>query len=357
MKKYPLVINGDEQQGIDQDLLNYAFQWLDSHSTNVKLIFDENYKIRYISYSAEIFLGYTRNYLMNSNLLDYVCPQDLEHFKDQINSIGYERTNVEIAFKNSDDKTLYTSTYLGKIIDNHKGLTYYIGVVNDISELKTAQKMLMNSEKLSSVGQLAASVVHEIRNPLTSIKGFLQLLESDSHEQKVYFDIMTEEIEKIESITSELLYIAKPSPNQVKKENLTVILNEVCMLMKSQARLSEINIEFIHHNEDYFINCDRSQIKQVFINLIKNAIEAMETSGIISVHVYKDEVLTVDVIDEGPGVPDELKDRIGEPFLSTKEKGTGLGLMVTKQILDKHHASLKVLDHEDRGSIFRIRFH
>lgn len=83
----------------------------------------------------------------------------------------------------------------------------------------------------------------------------------------------------------------------------------------------------------------------------------MEHSGTIRVHIYKDDVLTVDVIDEGHGVPDELKDRIGEPFLSTKEKGTGLGLMVTKQILDKHHASLKVLDHEIKGSIFRIRFY
>ncbi|WP_277673961.1 ATP-binding protein [Piscibacillus halophilus] len=357
MKKHSLMVNKDDQFEVDQDILTSAFQWFDNHSTNVKLIFDENYKIVYISYSAEIIFGYTKDCLYGSHLLDYVSEDHIDLIKKSVNSLGFDRVTVEIAFKNSDGNTVHTSTHLGKIIDNHKGKTYYIGIINDISELKTARKMLMNSEKLSSVGQLAASVVHEIRNPLTSIKGFLQLLEKDTEEQKVYFDIMTEEIGKIESITSELLYIAKPSPNKVQNEDLTTIIKEVCLLMRSQARLNEISIEFISEEEQYHLNCDRSQIKQVFINLIKNAIEAMKEPGTIQVKVYEDDVLTVDVIDEGEGVPVELKDRIGEPFLSTKEKGTGLGLMVTKQILDKHHASLSVLDNEENGSIFRIRFY
>ncbi|TFB23111.1 PAS domain S-box protein [Filobacillus milosensis] len=356
MKKHSLVMSGDNQLDLEQGLLSSAFQWFDNNSTNIKLIFDENYKIVYISYSAEKILGYKKECFLGKDLLNFIDESDVENAKKYINSLGFDRINVELAFKNNDDHTIYTATHLGKINDDHKGKTYYIAVINDISELKTARKMLMNSEKLSSVGQLAASVVHEIRNPLTSIKGFLQLLENDVKDKPEYFNIMTEEIEKIESITTELLYIAKPSPNQFKNENITNTISEVCLLMKSQARLYDIQIDF-KSDKDHYINCDRSQIKQVFINLIKNAVEAMESEGTIRVHVYKDDSLTIDVIDEGVGVPDDLKLRLGEPFLSTKEKGTGLGLMVTKQILNNHHASLNVLDNKEKGSIFRVRFY
>ncbi|GEL76294.1 ATP-binding protein [Tenuibacillus multivorans] len=357
MKKHSLVVNGEDQLDLDHDLLSSTFHWFDINSTNIKVIFDENYKIVYVSYSAETILGYKKECMLGQSLLQFVIEQDYSQTKKYIDSLDFNRVKIEIGFQHSDGHIVDTLTHLGKINDDHKGKTYYIGVINDISELKTTRKMLMNSEKLSSVGQLAASVVHEIRNPLTSVKGFLQLLENEIQEKKEYFHIMTEEVEKIESITSELLYIAKPSPNQFKNENLVTILKEVCLLMRSQARLYNISIDFMNEKNRVHIECDRSQIKQVFINLIKNAIEAMDDEGTIQVNIYHDESLVVDVIDEGEGVPDELKQRLGEPFLSTKEKGTGLGLMVTRQILDNHHASLTILDNEDRGSIFRIRFY
>ncbi|RPF55895.1 ATP-binding protein [Aquisalibacillus elongatus] len=357
MKKHPLVVNDDVQLDLDQDLLNSVFQWFDTNSTNIKLVFDENYKIVYSSYSAETILGYSKDYVVGSSLLSFLLEDDKELLINNVESLGFDRKSLELNFKDQDNQIIYTKSYIGKVDDNIKGKTYYIAVINDISELKIARKMLMNSEKLSSVGQLAASVVHEIRNPLTSIKGFLQLLENDVKDKNEFFNIMKDEVEKIESITSELLYIAKPSELQFKPECIPTLIKEVCLLMKTQARLYDINIDLKSDVKEYVTNCDRSQIKQVFINLIKNAIEAMEREGTIQVHIYQADTLTIDVIDEGEGVPDELKDRLGEPFLTTKEKGTGLGIMVTKQILDNHHASLTVMDNEKQGSIFRVRFY
>lgn len=169
-----------------------------------------------------------------------------------------------------------------------------------------------------------------------------------------YLKIMADEIEKIEHITSELLFISKPLTDDHHRESLNELLDDVCTLMQSQARLHDVQI-MLNQSDEIFINCDRSQIKQVFINIIKNAIEVMEDGGTIQVIVIKhDQHVDIDIVDEGPGIPDELLDKINEPFFTTKKNGTGLGLMITNQILTKHKGELTVIRNKTRGTTFRV---
>lgn len=231
---------------------------------------------------------------------------------------------------------------------------YYIGVAKDVSDKKEIEEMMFRSEKMSVAGQLAAGIAHEIRNPLTSLKGFLQLIQAGISRKEEYYKIMVEEIEKIETITSELLFISKPVAENKESETIHEMLQDVITLLYSQARLQNVQINFEKGSNSRLL-CDRSQIKQLFINLIKNALEEMPKGG--KIDIRQRQVGTdciVDVVDEGPGIPDDVLAKLKEPFFTTKKEGTGLGLMICMQILDKHNGALDILRNETKGSTFRV---
>src|SRR5699024_4472459 len=162
------------------------------------------------------------------------------------------------------------------------------------------------------------------------------------------------EIDKIEAITSELLFISKPTTTNKQKESIRSIINDVIILLKSQANLKSIELKLIQEKDIYFY-CNKSRMKQVFINLIKNAIEAMSSPGTIKIEVYvTDSHINIDVIDEGPRIPADILHKLTTPFFTTKQKGTGLGLMITKQILEQHGASILIIQNQEIGNTFRV---
>ncbi|MFF2447758.1 PAS domain S-box protein [Neobacillus sp. NPDC058068] len=211
-------------------------------------------------------------------------------------------------------------------------------IFRDITERKKTRQLLLNSEKLTIAGQLAAGVAHEVRNPLTAIKGFLQLMEAQV-DNKTYFTIIQSEMERIEIILSELLLLAKPQDFKFVKENLKVLIDNVKTLIDTQAILNNIQVEIVNDCENLTIRCDKNQLKQVFINLLKNAIEAMNKGGIITIEIkeYGLDKVKIYIKDTGNGVPEQILNRIGEPFFTTKESGTGLGIMISKQIIENHN--------------------
>jgi len=332
-------------------------EWLNREQLQVVTIVDEGLNINFASYSVKSILGFNYEQLIDKKITDYIHQDDLEKFSSYLESLDFKKKIIEMRFLHKDGYYIDAKAYSGEIYDDQSDEKFYVICIVDYTEHIKAKEALTNSEKLSTVGQLAASIVHEIRNPLTSIKGFLQLLENSKADiQKEYIHVMMDSIEKIEAITSELLYISKPTTNVIKEEDIVSIVKEVCLLMRSQAIINNIELVFSPKTDFFLIKCDRSQMKQVIINLIKNAIEAMPDGGTIKVTIYKDEYLTVDVIDEGVGVPDKLKSRLSNPFFTTKETGTGLGLMVTQNILNDHNGVLSIHDNAPKGSIFRITF-
>ncbi|PKR78720.1 PAS domain-containing sensor histidine kinase [Halalkalibacillus sediminis] len=350
----------DEERFLAKDkysrLLYAACQWIDTQSKQVITVLNEDLKIVYISSSTYQVFGYDASNFLHKSVLDFIPSEEHQLIFEHMKRLNYDSRSLEHKVIRKDGRIITVQSSSGIIIDSNTNENYYISLTQDITDQKKAQELLISSEKLTSAGQLAAGVAHEIRNPLTSLKGFLQLLETGIEGKEAYLKIMKDEIEKIETISSELLYIARPSHLKFEDENMVAILNDICLLMRSQARMNDIQIEFEPLDDQIKFRCDRSQIKQVFINLIKNAIEATEESGTIAVNIVQSNPLIVDVVDEGPGVPNEMKEKLGEPFFTTKKNGSGLGLMVTKQILSNHDATIKILDNEDKGSTFRVTF-
>jgi signal transduction histidine kinase len=232
---------------------------------------------------------------------------------------------------------------------------HFIVVGRDITEKRITEEQLSKAEKLSIVGQLAAGVAHEVRNPLTSIKGFIQLLEQDSN-NKVYFEIIFKEFAQIEEILREFIILAKPQEIQLKRVNIQTIFNHVAILLKSEANLRNVQISQEFQPNIPQILCDMNQIKQVFINIVKNSIEAIPNGGFVKIEGYVEEGnLLIKIIDNGIGLSKERIKRLGEPFYSNKEKGTGLGLMLCYRIVRQHNGTITVKSIENQGTTAEVR--
>ncbi len=227
----------------------------------------------------------------------------------------------------------------------------------DITDMKKAEEQLLKNEKLSIVGELAASVGHEIRNPLTSLKGFVQMLRQDSTEQQkhLYYDIMLNELERINHIVGELLLLAKPQKIHFHKKSVNTIIHDVLSLLESQANMHSIKLEFAE-KEQLQLECSENQLKQLFINIIKNAIEASQEKGKIKIVLNRidEDHAIIQVEDNGVGISKSFLNRLGEPFYSSKEKGTGLGLTVSMKIVDQHKGTMRFKSEENKGTMVEI---
>lgn len=229
-------------------------------------------------------------------------------------------------------------------------------IAKDITVQKRQDELLLKSEKLTIAGQLAAGVAHEIRNPLTALKGFVQLMSRSADYHGKYLPIMLEELERIELIISELLMLAKPQAVQMKMMDLSVILHDVVLLLGAQAMLQNIEIHMNKYDSRFLIRCDPGQMKQVFINFLKNAIESMKDGGMIKVELHSpdEKVAVVRISDQGCGIPKEQLRLIGEPFYSTKEAGTGLGLLVSHKIIEHHEGRIVIESEMNVGTTIEV---
>ncbi|WNS42153.1 ATP-binding protein [Paenibacillus sp. MMS20-IR301] len=232
----------------------------------------------------------------------------------------------------------------------------FVHVSRDMTERNRIEELLRRSEKLTTVGQLAAGVAHEIRNPLTTLRGFLQLQQEKKVLVPLHNDLMLSELDRINLIVSEFLILAKPQAVHFQQKDLRHIVGDVISLLDSQAHLFGIEFATYFSEVPAMVHCEENQLKQVFINVIKNAIEAMPEGGTITLeqHQHNDSVVIV-VSDEGGGVPEEMLPKLGEPFFTNKESGTGLGLMVSHRIIQAHRGSLEIRSEYGRGAQVMIK--
>jgi signal transduction histidine kinase len=221
-----------------------------------------------------------------------------------------------------------------------------------INTLTSVYDNLRQKEKLAIIGQMATAVGHEIRNPLSSLKGFTQLQKEKYPNTNDYYPIMIQEIDRINSIVSDLMYLGKPREIQFENANIEDIIAYTTSITQQLAEAQGINIETIKEGPISSIDCESNQLKQVFINLIKNAIEAMPEGGRIKiiVKVILGNKLSVAIEDEGCGISEENIPNLAEPFFTTKKEGTGLGLMVTNQIIHDHNGDLKFESNPGKGT-------
>ncbi|WP_417281893.1 ATP-binding protein [Bacillus salitolerans] len=234
---------------------------------------------------------------------------------------------------------------------------HHLIILLDVTEKREMEERLRKSDTLNVVGELAAGIAHEIRNPMTALKGFIQLLQgSIQDEHTLYFEVITSELKRIESIITEFLILAKPQAVRYERSDIYKIVQETIDLLRPQATLDNIQFKLQANASRHELYCEKNQLKQVFINILKNGIEVMPNGGVIFVTIDQpsQEEMRVSILDQGPGMTEEKLKRLGEPFYTTKERGTGLGLMVSYKIIGEHRGRIEVESVVNVGTTFHI---
>ncbi|WP_219641434.1 ATP-binding protein [Cohnella sp. CFH 77786] len=324
----------------------------------VGVFIEQDGKLEYVNRYCEEIFGYARGEMAGRSILNHIAYSDIPRFLSEIDQLGESIPTARFGVTGlkRNRETLYLEMQLANAV--FEGKPALSGTLLDITERKMSEQYLIRSEKLSVIGQLAAGVAHEIRNPLTALKGFTQLLHQNSDDNRKYYEIMLTELERINYIVGEFMLLSKPhNRQQLKEHDIHRILTSIIPILESQAILHNVIIRVESAEDLPKVKCDENQIKQVLINLMKNAIEAMPGGGTMSVR-YETDVSKRELIlyieDEGVGMPPELLERLGEPFLTTKEKGTGLGLMVSYKIIQAHQGSLSVSSRPGQGTTVKL---
>ena len=220
-------------------------------------------------------------------------------------------------------------------------------VLRDLREIKLLQEKVKRSEKLAAIGELAAGVAHEIRNPLSSIRGFAQFLRhslKDKPQEKEYAETMVTEVDRINRVVTDLLTFARPMTVEISPTDITELIEHSVRLVEADALSRDVNIQ-MNISDLTKLPLDANQITQALLNLLLNALQTLPPKGNIEIGAEldaSDSRLHLWVKDDGPGIPGTQIEKIFEPFYTTREKGTGLGLSIVHKIVENHNGELRV---------------
>ncbi len=319
------------------------------------IVIHDHYTILYGNPAIHKLLGYKTGSANGLSILKFTLPSNHEMLAKRHEDVYLEDQElIEIELLHRDGTSIFVESKA--ILCQYNNKTCVQVVMRDITERKNSEELLRASDKLAVVGQLAAGIAHEIRNPLTSIKGFVQVMRETSV-SKQYYDVILTEIDRINQVTSDFLLLAKPQEKNLKKNNLLHILNDITSLLQPEALLHNVKLELVHDKKEVFLSCDINELKQAFINMVKNSIEAMPFGGEILIHLVEtDNQISITIEDTGNGIPKEHLPNIGQPFYTLKENGTGLGLVTTIRIIENNGGTFKINSDEGQGTTISIVF-
>ena len=273
-------------------------------------------------------------------------------------------TDKEIRFLQTSGEIIPLSISVSPIRDQAGACSGAVIILRDLRKIKQLEDRLRRSEKLAAVGQLAAGLAHEIRNPLSSIRGFTQFLRhalKERPKEKEYAEIMIKEIDRINRVVTDLLSFANPKDAEIKRIDPKELIEHVIRLIEDDARAKSATIRRDIPSGIKKLPLDAYQMTQALLNLFLNALKFIKPGGTIEIRVSLEDDGTQFVFqmeDDGPGIPKENLPRIFDPFFTTRETGTGLGLAIVHQIVENHQGEIDVESppsNRSRGCRFLIR--
>ncbi len=273
-----------------------------------------------------------------------------------------EYRNIEKSVPNFRRGLIPIEYSLSRILNKNNEVIGGVEVFSNLTEIKQLRDQVERSKTLTALGEMAANVAHEIRNPLGGIGGYANLLERDLDVDDPRRNLVKKIIEGVASlnrIATNLLIYTRPMMPKLRTDNVKRIIEEVLYLIEVENEQEDRQIEMIrdYPKTDVLARIDPELIQQVFINLIKNANQAMKNSGKLTVSLrnMKDPFMAeVSIKDTGEGMSEEVMSKIFNPFFTTKTDGTGLGLAISKRIVDLHHGKFEMESELDKGSVFKI---
>jgi len=320
-------------------------------------ICEKDTTIALVNTEFELLSGYSKKEIEGKmSWQDFIITEDkkemLEYYDMNIDNPDRNSKKYEIRFvdRNGTIKNVLITVATISNTQTH------VASLLDITEIKRFQQEMIRLEQLNLVGQMAAGIGHEVRNPMTTVRGFLQMFKEKKDLTYIkYIDLMIEELDRANSIITQFLSLAKDKPLKKKKQNLNTIVEALFPLIQADAFKSNMLTNLVlEETPDLLI--DDKEIRQVILNFARNGFEVMTEGNMLTIKTFveADEAVLA-VIDQGGGIEPEILNKLGTPFLTTKEQGTGLGLAVCYSIAARHNATIDIST-SSKGSTFFMRF-
>ncbi len=341
---------------------------------------DDKLHITHVNRSAEQCLGYKRDELIGQPLSIILLEEQRAKrclFRDFAEELDQDAGYLaEMSMVCKDGTVIPTESCFSVITDARGVITGLSCIFRDITAKKAMEAHLARIDRLASLGELAAGVAHEIKNPLAGIAGAMQIMAREFGEDPATNDIFQEifsQIKRLDGFVNNLLQFAKPSVPKFRMVRLDEILNSALFLASRQLQDKFIKIELNYGKDQPEIHGDQGLLQQVFLNIILNAVDAMENDGTLEIHICWDEKgkqcaksecissysriksgVKVVIKDDGHGIPQDKLNSIFNPFFTTKPHGTGLGLSISHRIIEQHNGAIFVESTPDQGATFTV---
>jgi len=316
--------------------------------------------IKYISPSVLTVTGYTAEefYANNKLIFKLIHPDDFPIFTNFFHRLPNSiQLSLTLRLVKKDGTSLWIEQKYHPLYDNTGKPIAIEGIIRDITDRKNLEHMASLVDRMTMIGNMAATVAHEIRNPLTTVRGYLQILERrrEYQKDKDKFDLAIEEIDRANSIIREYLALSREKLVNLHSCSLNNIVEALFPLIQADAASTKVLVS-LELNPLPPLLLDENEIRQLLLNLVRNGIEAMTAGGSLIIQTALENTNAIlSVKDQGSGIPAQLLGKIGTPFLTTKATGTGLGLPICYQIAHRHNASIKI-DTSPQGTTFLIYF-
>jgi two-component system sensor histidine kinase PilS (NtrC family) len=328
--------------------------------------------ITYVNHAAEDITGYSQSRMEGSHIRD-IFPQIFRYLHTSDGGHPHaSRPKLEatdIAFERRDGVKLHLGFSQSKLRDPDGNEFGLILVFQDLTEFRRMQEQVRRMDRLAVAGELAAGIAHEIRNPLASLSGSIQMLKHEVELDSVYqrlMDITVREAERLNSLVNEFLLFARPEKNVDESVDVNKVINDTLEMLENSPEMSRpIRIRRKLSN-DVWVHIDSQRLQQVIWNLLLNAVQEMKNTGHISIAtaVRYDEtsgneekkLAEISIKDTGPGIDPENHGKVFDPFFTTKETGTGLGLTIVHRIVENYGGRILLESDGNRGTTFTLHF-
>jgi two-component system sensor histidine kinase HydH len=318
---------------------------------------DKDGKVVFFNSAAERITGLDVSETRGKNP-EYILPHHLCGLKEPLDR-GESISEKEMVCEFAKDKIVPVSVSASKITNEEGQFVGQVLILRDLGEVRRLQDEVRRKEKLAAIGGLAAGVAHEIRNPLSSIKGLASYFKNkfeDDSDDKEAAGVMIQEVDRLNRVISELLEFARPTQLNPKSTDINELLEHSVRLIQQEAATKGIKIKLNLSQQRLSAEIDSDRFSQCLLNLYLNALQAMENGGQLTIEnsITEESLIKIEIKDTGSGIKSEDLNKIFDPYFTTKTKGTGLGLAIVHKIIEAHRGDIKIRSISEQGTAFTI---
>jgi two-component system, NtrC family, sensor histidine kinase HydH len=352
---FVFVINRHHSLNVSlQTMTNYISRVVDN-MPNGLISLDKDGKVKTINKNAISLLGLYDEKVKGKSLADLLPNCNTVKTLAPPMDIYNEQINCRL----NDGQVVPISITSSKLTDENENAIGTVIMLSDLREVKLLEKKIERSERLASLGRMAAGIAHEIRNPLSSIKGFAQYFRNkfkQDSEDWNYAGVIAEEVDRLNRVIQEMLNFAKPQQPNFQSHSIEQLVEHTLTLIQPDIQEKKINVIKKLDGNLPQVRLDGDLITQALLNLFLNASDAMKSGGKLTIETeLKDNILGINIIDTGSGVPTENLSNIFDPFFTLKKGGTGLGLAIVYRIIEIHDGEIEVFSEPGKGTTFKIK--